>query len=221
MHTKHSRIQWILSRKCTLSHKGITDRSIQLSCKLCHLSRSSREHGSAAHKDKWPLCFCYHGRCLVHILFPNHIGLPFCYQRLLVFILCLIGCYILGHINKHRTGPSAFCNVKGSPNSRSQFFHILNNIIMLCNRHGNSGNIYLLKGISSQQGLSYISRNGNHRNRIHIGRCNSRNQVGRTRSGGCHTYAYLSRSTGISVRRMGSSLLMGGQNMGYLIAVFI
>lgn len=92
---------------------------------------------------------------------------------------------------------------------------------MLGNRHSNSCNIDLLKGILSKKRQRHIAGDRNHGNRIHVGRCNAGNQIGGSGAGGCHADSDLAGCTGISIRSMCRSLLVACQNVANLIAVLI
>ena len=129
--------------------------------------------------------------------------------------------YILCDIYQYRTGASALCNIKCFAQGICQILNVLDNKPMLCNRHGNACNIHFLKGILSQHGKCNICRNRYHRHRIHICRCNTRNQIGGAGATGRHTYTYLTCCTSISISGMRCSLLVRSQNMSDFIAMLV
>ena len=92
---------------------------------------------------------------------------------------------------------------------------------MFGDRHGNAGDIHLLETVFSKKRGSYVTGNGYNRNRIHVGRCNTSDQVGGSRTGSRNTYAHFSGCSRIAVRCMGRPLFVGSQYMSDLITVFI
>ena len=76
-----------------------------------------------------------------------------------------------------------------------------------------------LKGIAAQQRRIHLSGNRHHRNGIHKGRSQARHEVRGSRAGSCDTDANFSRSTGIAVSGVGGILLVGHENLLYLLAI--
>ena len=58
-----------------------------------------------------------------------------------------------------------------------------------------------------------VAGDGNHGNGIHVCGGDTSDQVGSARSGGSHADADLSGGSRVAVRRVGSSLLVGGQDV--------
>ena len=92
---------------------------------------------------------------------------------------------------------------------------------MFCNRHGYACDIHLLETVLSQHGKRHIGSDRHHGNGVHVSRCDTGHQVRCPRTAGSHTHAYLSGSSGITVRRMGCSLFMRCQYMPDFITVFV
>ena len=92
---------------------------------------------------------------------------------------------------------------------------------MFRDRHDHSCNIHLLETVFSQKGQANVAGNSYKGDRIHVGCGDAGDQIGSPRSAGSHTHSYLSCRTGVTVRRMGCSLLMGSQHMMDLSLVFI
>ena len=129
--------------------------------------------------------------------------------RLLIFIVGLIRGGILGDVHQDRTGTSASGDIEGLAKSRGQCFCILNNKVMLGNRHGNSCDINFLETVFAKKRHIDITGNCYHWNRIHICGCDSGDKVRCPRSACCKTDTYFSRTSRITVRCMGRTLLMG------------
>ena len=109
------------------------------------------DNRTSAHKDERTLCLPNHFQGFFDILIFDSIRYALGLFRLLIFIVALIRGGILGDVHHDRTGTSASGDIEGLAKSRGQCFCILNNKVMLGNRHGNTGDIHLLEGISSQK----------------------------------------------------------------------
>ena len=220
MHTKHTGITRIIAVKCTLAKQRIADRGINDLGKLTHLFGGTGKDCTAAYKDKRLLSLIDH---LCHFIDLIHgiSALFFFFDRLFSCIFGRIGCHILGNIHKHRTRSAAFCNIKCFADRFSKLCHILYDKAVLGNRHRNTCDIHLLKGILAKSRKCHIGGNGNNRNGIHISCRNTGDQIGRTRSACSHADTDLAGSSCITVCGMCSTLLMGCQNVSDLIAVLI
>ena len=221
MHTEHSGIERICTVKGTLSHKGITDRRPHQRYKFFQFLRCTRDHCAAAHKNIRFFRFFHVRKRRLDLLLRDRMCTARClfyHSRLILRFIC---CHILRNIDKHRTRSAFFCNGKCTADRRCQITHILDDKVMFCDRHCHSGNINLLKTVFSQQRYTNITGDRHHRNRIHIGRCDTGDQIGRTRSGGCKTHTDFSGASRITVRRMAGPLFMGGQNVSDFITMLI
>ena len=87
---------------------------------------------------------------------------------------------------------------------------------MFGNRLSDTGNIYLLEGILTQKRSGHLASYSYYRHRIKASIGNAGYQVGCPRARGRHAYPHLSGGSGITVSRMGSTLLMTDQNMAKL-----
>ena len=92
---------------------------------------------------------------------------------------------------------------------------------MLGDRHGDSVDIDLLEGILAQQGKGHVAGDGNDRNTVHIGSCDSGHQVGGSGAAGRHADADFSGRPGVSVGGVGSALLVGCQIVMDFVSVFV
>ena len=52
------------------------------------------------------------------------------------------------------------------PHNGHDFFRVAHKEGCLCNRHGDSGNVHLLKGVAAQQGFPDVAGNKDHGRRI-------------------------------------------------------
>ncbi len=221
VHTQHTCIECMGSRECALTHQGITYRCMYLLDKLQKFCAGVCCDCTAAHKDHGLLCLADQGCCLLQISVSDTCGIRKNHIRNLLNVLCLVGSRILGNIHQNRARTAALCNAECTAHDFCQVSCIFNNEVMFGDRHGNTGNIYLLETVFSKKGSSYVTGNCYQRNGIHVSSCNTGNQIGGTRAGSGDTYAYLSGCSCISVCCMGCALLVRGQHVSDLITVFV
>ena len=181
----------------------------------------SGDHSASSHKNEGLFCGFDHLGRRVHVFLSDLAGFSVNSGRTAGRVFILRACHVLCHVYQNRTGTAAFCYIKGFADSVRKLGDILDNIAVFRYRHYDSGNVHFLERILSEKSLSYVCRDRHYRNGVHISCCDSCYQIRSPRAGGSHADAYLSGGPGISVRRMGSALLMGGQNVGDLIPVFI
>ena len=81
-------------------------------------------------------------------------------------------------------------------------------VIMFCDRQCNTGHIYFLKCIAADQVRGNLSRNKNHRYRIHHRRAQPRNKIARPRPARRDYHPDLPARPRIPVRHMCPTLLM-------------
>ena len=92
---------------------------------------------------------------------------------------------------------------------------------MLCDGHGDARYIDFLETVFSKEGHTYIAGDSHKRDGVHVGSGYPCHQVSRTRTACGKADAHFACSPGISVRRMGRSLLVGGENMPDFITMLI
>ena len=221
MHPDHARITVAPAVKSAFAHQRITDRCVHKFRQTGHLLKGVRNDGSAAHIEVGPLCRPDVLRRLLQLLLSIGGGpadLLACRHR---SVFADRGSHILGNIHQNRAGPPALSNVKSPPQRACQLFHVLDDITVLCDGHGHSRNVHLLKAVLAQHGKRHIGRNCHHGHRVHVRRSNTCHQIGGSGSAGGHTYTHPACGSCIAVRRMGGTLLMGGQDMPDLPAVLV
>ena len=128
---------------------------------------------------------------------------------------------VLGDIDQHRARTSGRRNAERAADGVRQLLHMAHDEIVLGNRHGDTGDIDLLKRVAPDQAGADVAGDGDHRDGIHVSCGNARDQIGRARAGGGEAHADPAGRAGIAVRRVGGALLMGCQNMSNAVAVFV
>ncbi len=221
MHTKHTSIPRVVSVEGSLSHQGITDRSLNLLRKLQKLLTGPGDHCAAAHEYIGLLSLLDHMYCSIQRLFGNGIGTAWLLFQRHRHILRPIGGDILGNIHQYRTGSAPPGDGEGTSDGIGQLRHILHNKVMLRDGGCDTCDINFLKAVLSQKVDTHVAGDSHHRNGVHVGSGNTGHQVRCPRPGRGKAHAHFSGGTRITIRRMSCSLLVGGQHMLYFIAMFI
>ncbi|MBA7678833.1 hypothetical protein ES703_87111 [subsurface metagenome] len=112
------------------------------------------------------------------------------------------------HINQHRTRPTGRSNIKCLPNGTGHVLNVLDNAVVFCNRTGDAGSVSFLKCVISDKLRANLSRQGNHRHRVHHCRSKTGNQIARTRAAGRDHNADFSTGTRIGISHMAAALLV-------------
>ena len=220
VHTDHTGIVVCRTVISALAHQTVAYRSIHLLYKLSQFRRSTGDDRTTAHIDERALGSLQQFQCIIDI--GIRITLRLWNQiRFFFLIFTLCSGHILGNIYQHRPGSSALCDRKRLADGVGQFGHILYNETMLGDRHRHPGDIHFLESILAQPGKGYICRDRYQRNTVHIRCSDTGYQVGRSRSGSCHTYTHFAGRSRITVCRVCRALLMTGQHMVDLIGMLI
>ncbi len=146
----------MFAREAAHSHKRGTYWSLNFFCKFQKLFMSSGNINTTTSINNRVGAPIYQFSCFfkvfrIEFCLLNPLVSCFPLHWLVVIWLVVNICYldILWNINYHWTWTTAGCNVKCFSNNMWQLGWILHNIIMLGNRHGDTGNVNLLKGIST------------------------------------------------------------------------
>ena len=138
-----------------------------------------------------------------------------------VLILGLLGSDILHNVDENGTGTAAAGQSKGLADDIGQLVDVADQISTLGDGHHDTGNVNLLEGVLTDQVLAHVAGDEHHRGRIHVGGGDTGGQVGGAGAGSGHADAHLAGGAGVAVRRVGSALLVGGQDVGDTISVAI
>ena len=213
VHAQHAGVQLVGAREGSLAHQAVADRGLNLFRQFPHLRGSSGSGGPASHKQEGLFGRGDHCRRPVQILLADQICHRRNFLRLLRCVFTYIRGYILGYIHQHRARPAGSGDLKCLADGFCQNIHILDNDAVFGHRHGDAGDIHLLETVLAQKGGPHVGRNSHYRNGIHIGGGNAGDQIGGAGAAGGKAHAHFSRSSGITVRRMGRALLVGGEDV--------
>ena len=124
------------------------------------------------------------------------------------------GLHILGNIDQHGTRTTGIGNLEGLCHHIAQLGRIRHHKGVFGTGQRHAQNIDLLKGIGTDKVASHLTSNRHHRHRIHHGIGKTRDEVGRTGTGGGDANPHLTRATGIAYGSHGCTLLMTAEQMG-------
>ena len=162
MHSDHTGIARIVSVHHSFTHKSITDRRIHDLRKFSDFLVGTGDHCAAAHIDKGLLRIAQQRQRFLQF-FLGIAGRLTWHLRLFSLICTAVRSHILRDIYQHRTRPATSRNSESPAKRVSQDCHIFYDIIMFCDRHGDTGDVYLLKGILAKRRKHDITSNCHHR----------------------------------------------------------
>ncbi len=135
------------------------------------------------------------------------------HRTVIVFPFDLGHLGILGNIDQHRSRPAGRGDKKGFFDGRGDFAGVRDQVIVLGDGKGDAGNIRFLKSIIADQRADHLPGEKNHRDGIHLGGGNARDQVGGAGAGSGQRYTHQSRGAGVAVGHVRSTLFVAGQYM--------
>ena len=151
VHTQHSCIQGMGPRECAFTHQRIAYRSMYFFHELQKFLAGIRCNRTTTYKDHGLLCFPDQGCCLLQVCIRNTCSIRKDHIRNFLNILCLIGSRVLGNIHQNRTRTATLCNTECTAHHFCQISCVFDDKVMLGDRHGNTGNVYLLEAVFSKQ----------------------------------------------------------------------
>ena len=208
MHTDQSQAQRLGVRNAADRHHGVCRRDIRPAHQLEQRRAGVRRLHAAAVVNNRTFGLRDHPGNRFQLLGGHVIGLMH-FDLGSRNIFALGACDILRDIDQHRAGSAGRCDAECTADGIRQFIHMPYDEIVLGDRHGDTGDVNLLKGISPDQAGTDVAGDGNHRNGVHVCRCDARDQIGRARAACCQTHANLTGGAGIAVRRVGCALFVG------------
>ena len=220
VHADHAEAERLGIRDAADGHHGVRRRNIRLALQLQQHVACVRGFNTAAVIDHRTLGGGNHIRYGLQLFVRNLVSLVDLNLALRDKLTLSCG-NILRDVDQHRTRTSGSGNAERIAHGVRQILHIAHNEIVLGDRHGDAGNVNLLKGITTDEAGADVAGDSNHRDGIHIRGSNTGYEVGRTRSARCQADAYLAGRTGVAVRCVCRALFVRGQNMSNAVAVFV
>ena len=220
VHALHSQVAVIGIGNCGNTHERRANIGIQGFCQGHYILTQPGTGGTTTNVDIGALGGTDELDCFFHGPFIHF----FLRERLNHGLLCKgAGSHldVFGNIDEDRTGTVGFGDLEGFPDGVSQLINIGDEVIVLGDGHRHTGDIDLLEAVSANQAGGNISGDGDHGDRVQHGSCNAGYQVGGTGAGGSDHNTDFAGSTGIAVGCVGSTLLMGSDNMVQSVAGLI
>ena len=222
VHAQHAGVAAVVAVKGALAHEGIADGGVNQVNELLQFIGGVRDDRAAADQDKGLAGAADHADRLVDLLLRD---LLFGDREISVRDNGLVVTFgpgdILGDIDQNRAGTAGPGDGKGVSDGLCQVIDILDDPAVLGHGHGDAVDVDLLEGILAQQGQGHVAGDGHHGHTVHIGGRDAGHEIGRTGAAGRHADADFAGGPGIAVRRVGSTLFVGGQIVMDLVAVFI
>ena len=124
-------------------------------------------------------------------------------------------------VDEHRPRPAAAGDGECFAHDVRELCSVAHHVIALGDGHGDARDVNFLEGVLAHEVFRHVAGDEHHGGRIHVGRGDARGKVGAPRAGGGKAHAHFAGGTGIAVRRVGSALLVRGQDVPDLAAVAV
>ena len=135
--------------------------------------------------------------------------------------LALIGGDVLGDVHQDGALAAALGDAEGRPHGVGQVLYTADGEVVLGDGHGDALDIGFLEAVPAQKVGGDVAGESHHRHTVHIGGGDAGDQVGGARAAGGQHHAGAAGGTGIAVGRVGRALLVGGQDMGNAVRIFV
>ena len=178
-------------------HQRGADGRLYLLCKGEQVFRRVRADAPAAREDDGALCLCERfrrGGERLPLYRPGRIGCGF---RLFKF--AKLGLNVFGDVDEHGALSARARDIEGFAHGGGEVADILDDIVVLGDRHGDTGDVHFLKAVSAEVRHRDVAGDGDEGNGIHVRRRDARNEVGRPRPAGRDAHARLSRRARVAV----------------------
>src|SRR5579871_5716717 len=126
---------------------------------------------------------------------------------------------VLGHVNEDRARPAGGSDVERLLEHVGQLLDVLDQIIMLGDRHGDAGNVSLLEGVFAQYGAGDLAGDGDEGRAVHHRVRDGRDEVGRARPAGADADADPAGGAGVAFGGVPCALLVAAQHVAQPVAV--
>ena len=220
VHTYHSVEQRIVRRNTAHTHHRIDNWYIRHLHELSQQIYRTCGKDTTARTDKRLFALFYGGNGTLYLkLVSLNTGLVRAdIHRFRIFKIyyCLLN--VKRHIYKHRSRSAGACDVKCVFEDDRHFRRVFDKIAVLYERLSRTCYICLLENVTSYLFTAYLSCDKHHRYAVHMGGCDCRDKICRTRSRCCYSNGRLSGHTGITACGVSAVYLMAYKHMAYIRA---
>ncbi len=221
VHAKHTDELTIGTRISTQPHQGVGHRQVERARQFSQRARGTTKNDATTGVHDRTLGFEQHFYRFADLTGMTTgsriVGAQL--DLLRVAVLELVGRvgHVLGNVDHNRTGTTALRQIEGLFDDLRNVARVLDHEAVLHDRTGNANHVGFLEGIGANHVAHNLAGNNDHWDRVHVGRRNTGNGIGRTRAGRHQYHTRLAGSTGVAVCHVGSSLLVTDQNMLYVV----
>ena len=127
--------------------------------------------------------------------------------------------HVLGDVDQHRPRPSAGGDVECLGDDARDVVTVAHQEVVLGDRHRDAGDVGFLERVGADQGAPDLPGDRDHRNRIHVGVGQRRDQVGRTRTRGRHADADPAGGVRVAAGGVAAALLVTHQHVAQLLRI--
>ncbi|MNH15975.1 hypothetical protein D3C79_756010 [compost metagenome] len=217
MHAEHAEELAVGTREATQTHQGIGDRQVQRLGDFGQGFGATAENHATTGVDDRALGSQEHLGGLADLAGMatdrRAVGAQLDLFRVDVFeLLGRVG-HIFWNVDHDRTWATGLRQVECFFQNFGDFAGMFDHEAVLHDRPRNTDHVGFLEGIGTHHGARHLAGQDDHRNRVHVGGGNTGNGIGRARAGGYQHHAGLAGGAGVTVRHMGSCLLMTNQDV--------
>ncbi len=221
VHPEHPQVARVGLVEPALTHQGARDRGIQLFGKALQLGRRPGGDGPAARVDERAAAFRKHLHRALQLFFRGKGKLRARRKLFQRRKLAELRGHVLRDIHQHRAGAPAPRDGEGLPQGIRQLFHMLHDEIVLGDRHRDPGDVHLLKAVEAQKAEIDVPGDRDHRDRIHIGRRDPGDKIGRPGAGRRDADPRFPAGARVAVRGVRRPLLVGRLDMPDPVPVLV
>ncbi|MNV47394.1 hypothetical protein D3C71_1392620 [compost metagenome] len=121
--------------------------------------------------------------------------------------------HIFWNVDHDRARTTGLRQIEGFFQNFRDFSGVLDHEAVLHDRPRDPDHVGFLEGIGAHHGARHLAGQDDHRNRVHVGRGNTGNGIGRAWTGGHQYHAGFTGGTGVAIRHMGGGLLVTNQDV--------
>ena len=210
VHAYHAQMGVVRIGHGPLAHEGRNDRHLRFLDDVPQGSGHIGEDDAAARQKDGALRLFQRRHGAVDIVSLPRIYAAVAPQlyRFGIFIVEFGVEYVLGYVDEDRAGPARRGDVKGFPQHAGQVLDVLYQVIVLRNRRRDPRNVGFLEGIAADEGRRDLPADDDERDRVHVGRRNTRDHVAHAGARRGEAYARLARRPGVAVGSVDGALFV-------------
>ena len=128
---------------------------------------------------------------------------------------------VLGQVDEHRAGPPLLGDLEGKTHRGGEVGYILDDEVVLGDRHRDPGDIDLLEAVLAQKREDDVAGEGHERHTIHVGGGDAGHQVRRPGAAGGDADTDLAGRACIPIGGVGCPLFVAGEDVADPVAILV